>query len=366
MKIGIFTFHCAANYGAVLQAYCLQEVLKNMGHEVYVIDYRPKYLIEPYKAFFYEFNHFNSLYSKIKGFIRACLVAPIRWKRNKEFSKFINRRLNLYKLDLNDEINDFDAFVFGSDQIWNPKITNGFDKVYLGDFPAAKGKKLIAYAASVGSILNLADGGLDIDYFSYRLKCFDKVFVREKSLSEYINKYFKLQSEVAYDPVILAGIDVLNNLLTSFSEKSCNKYLLLFQLFRNDDIAKYAKEISCRKCLDMVEFATTAESLFNRKMKQSVSVEKLLLYFKKSSYIITTSFHGTVLSILFNKQFNTVSISKNIDERAVQLLEDIGLSNRLITIDSVVPDDVMIDYLNVQRLFESRNQCIIKQLKKIF
>lgn len=51
MKIGIFTFHCAVNYGAVLQTYCLQEVLKSMGHEVYVIDYRPEYLIDPYKIF---------------------------------------------------------------------------------------------------------------------------------------------------------------------------------------------------------------------------------------------------------------------------------------------------------------------------
>lgn len=363
MKIGIFTFHCAANYGAVLQAYCLQEVLTKMGHEVYVIDYRPKYLIEPYRAFYYESNRFNSFFSKCKGFIRACLVSPIRWKRNMMFSKFINSRLHLYKLDLNNESNDFDAFVFGSDQIWNPKITNGFDKIYLGDFPAAKGKILIAYAASVGSVLNLDDENLNIDYFSYRLKCFDKIFVREKSLAEYLNKFFSIQSDVAYDPVILAGPDVLNNLLTHLCDKCYKKpYLLLFQLYRNDDIAEYAKEISDRKDFDLIEFTTTTESLFNRKMKQSVSVEKLLFYFKKSSYIITSSFHGTVLSILFNKQFETVSIAKNIDERAIQLLEDIGLSDRLITLNNITLDDTLIDYVNVNDLFKYRNQYIVKQL----
>lgn len=90
MKIGIFTFHCAANYGAVLQTYCLQEVLKNMGHEVCVIDYRPKYLIEPYKTFSYDSASFNSFFSKCKGLIRACLVAPIRWKRNSVFARFIH------------------------------------------------------------------------------------------------------------------------------------------------------------------------------------------------------------------------------------------------------------------------------------
>lgn len=40
MKIGILTFHRAINYGAVLQCYALSEVLKKMGHDVFVIDYR--------------------------------------------------------------------------------------------------------------------------------------------------------------------------------------------------------------------------------------------------------------------------------------------------------------------------------------
>lgn len=67
MKIGIFTFHCAVNYGAVLQTYCLQEVLKGMGHEVYVIDYRPRYLIEPYKIFSYNPASLALILLNVKG-----------------------------------------------------------------------------------------------------------------------------------------------------------------------------------------------------------------------------------------------------------------------------------------------------------
>ncbi len=50
MRIGILTFHCAHNYGAMLQCYALQEYLKGRGDEVYVIDYRPDYLTHPYKT----------------------------------------------------------------------------------------------------------------------------------------------------------------------------------------------------------------------------------------------------------------------------------------------------------------------------
>lgn len=346
MKIGIFTFHCAANYGAVLQTYCLQEVLKNMGHEVYVIDYRPDYLLKPYKTFFFDSKCYSSFLSKIKGFVRACLVMPIRWKRNMAFSDFISRHLNLYQLNLNDESNNFDAFVFGSDQIWNPKITNGFDKIYLGDFPAAKGKKLIAYAASAGSVLNFA--GENTDYFLSRLKCFDNVFVREQSLADYLIQRNLFTVKVTLDPVLLAGRHVLDKLLSN-KKKSFNKspYLLFFQIGRNDDIADFAAKIANRKNLKIIDVITLRESLHSMSIKQTLSVECLLEYFKDASYIITSSFHGTAFSILYYKQFNTISINSNIDERVLSLLKILSISDRMLDIhDNILSGFIDYDIIN--------------------
>lgn len=350
MKIGIFTFHCAANYGAVLQTYCLQEVLKNMGHEVYVIDYRPKYLIEPYKTFSYDSASFNSFFSKCKGLIRACLVAPIRWKRNSVFARFIHDYINLYQLDLNDASNDFDVFIFGSDQIWNPKITNGFDKIYLGDFPAAKGKKLIAYAASAGSVSNFSNE--NVNYFLSRLKYFDKVLVREKSLAEFIRRKTFIISEVVFDPVLLAGPTILYKLLDNNEIKNQKRpYLLLFQLIRNDDIAKYAADVAKNKGLKLIEVATMRESIFNENQKQTLSVKQLLFYFVNAAYIITSSFHGTVLSILFNKPFNTISLNNSIDERASFLLDYLNLSDRMLNIYGKVVSSTQIDYTDANNLY---------------
>lgn len=351
MKIGILTFHCVHNYGAVLQTYCLQEVLKNMGHEVYVIDYRPKYLTKPYKIFQYDSTYFGSNLARYKGFLRACLVTPIRWKRNWAFSQFIHNHLNLYPLDLNDESNDFDAFIFGSDQIWNPKIMNGFDKVYLGDFPAAKRKKLIAYAASAGSISNFS--GEDTDYFLSRLQCFDQVTVREKSLAEYINQKTSISSEVVFDPVLLAGPTVLHKLLNTKKVKEQSQkqpYLLLFQIIRNDDLTSYAVAVAKSKGLKLIEIATMYESLFNNNLKQTVTVELLLSYFINATYIITTSFHGTVLSILFNKQFNTISLNKSTDERALSLLKQLHLSDRMLKINEKTSSN-LIDYNTIRHLY---------------
>lgn len=355
MKIGILTFHCVANYGAVLQTYCLQEALKDMGHEVYVIDYRPKYLTEPYNAFLYDSKYFRSNLAKCQGLLRSCLVAPIRWKRNHIFSKFIHHHLNLYSLDLNDEFNDFDAFVFGSDQIWSPKITCGFDKVYLGDFPAAKGKKLIAYAASAGSTSNFS--GEDIDYFLSRLQCFDKVTVRERSLAEYINQKSTIISELVFDPVLLTGPKVLRKLLNNrIKEEQSQKqpYLFLFQLVRNDDVVSYATSLAKYKGLKLIEVATMCESLFNNNLKQTLSVEQLLSYFINATYIITSSFHGTVLSILFNKQFNTISLDKSTDERSLFLLQELHLSDRMLNIYGKIVSPTLIDYTDANNLYDRK------------
>ena len=355
MKIGIFTFHCAANYGAVLQTYCLQEVLKGMGHEVYVIDYRPKYLSKPYKTFSYDPNLFCSFFEKCKGFLRACLVAPIRWKRNWAFSQFIYHHLNLFQLDLNDEYNDFDAFVFGSDQIWNPKITNGFDKVYLGDFPAAKGKKLIAYGASAGSISNFT--GEDVDYFLSRLQFFDNITVREKSLAEYINQKSSITSEVVFDPVLLAGPFVLSKLLNNKTKvKHKQSYLFLFQVLRYDKVASYAAAVAKSKRLKLVEMATMGESLFNNNMQQVVSVEQLLFDFINAAYIITSSFHGTVFSILFNKPFNVISVNDSIDERALSLLKDLNMSERMLNLSNETKSTIQIDYTKVNSIYERKRK----------
>lgn len=366
MKIGIFTFHCAANYGAVLQTYCLQEVLKDMGHEVYVIDYRPIYLTEPYKTFNYDSTYWGSNLAKCKGFLRACLVTPICWKRNQTFSKFIHHRLNLYQLDLNDESNDFDSFVFGSDQIWNPNITNGFDKIYLGDFPATKGKKLIVYAASAGSTSYFSNA--DINYFLSRLPNFNKVTVREKSLADYINQKSTITSEVVFDPVLLAGPTVLYKLLNNKIKKERSQkqpYLFLFQLVRNDGIASYAASLAKSKGLKLIEVATMCESLFNNNMKQTLSVEQLLFYFINAAYIITSSFHGTVLSILFKKQFNAISVDDRVDERVMSLLQELHLSDRMLHLKNKILSSVQIDYTMVNNIYDRKQRESYNILKNI-
>ena len=119
MRIGILTFHCAHNYGAMLQCYALQEYLKGRGDEVYVIDYRPDYLTHPYKK--HKLSHWLSKdpLRTLKRLLSEPFLLKKRGKRWDGFDNFMRMKLNLYPYDMSSDYSNFDWLLFGSDQIWN-------------------------------------------------------------------------------------------------------------------------------------------------------------------------------------------------------------------------------------------------------
>src|SRR5690606_6509378 len=139
------------SYGAVLQAYALQQELTGLGGEVEVIDYRPAYLLDPYRLFpIRQIILSGSPVRIAKNAINAIICLPIIYMRRKKFNTFISSAFTLSPL-IDDTIpQDYALYVLGSDQIWNHKITQGFDGVFFGDFKASHVAKKITYAASMG------------------------------------------------------------------------------------------------------------------------------------------------------------------------------------------------------------------------
>ena len=201
MKIGILTFHCAHNYGAVLQCYALQEVLKRMGHTVEVMDYRPAFLKTAY-----DIVSFRRIYSRnplkiLKSLVSEFLCLPERIRRYKGFDSFIKNRLRLSSPDIP---SDCDVYIMGSDQIWNPGITQGFDGVYFGYLPADSEK----------------------DYLQKALCNFDAVSVRETHLANLLQPLTEKKVSVVLDPTLLADSSVWNVFLGQRPMK--RKYVLVY------------------------------------------------------------------------------------------------------------------------------------------
>lgn len=326
MKIGILTFHCAINYGAVLQAYGLQESLKSLGHEVYIIDYRPQYLKDPYRLFFPERFKGCGVLRNFRFFLREIMTIPIRYKRRCAFNRFVEKHLHLESLDIQNEDNDFDCFVLGSDQIWNPQITEG-DSVFWGDAPCFKGKRMLTYAASAGSVTALKE--IDIDKLKSRLLKFSALSVREKSLSHYLSKELQLKNQLVVDPVLLAGKDVFQKIAPC--KKPEKPYLLFFSLWEKGEALVVAKKKAEMLGLELVEMYSMTEFVKNGKVLQCMSPNKFIALFKEASYVVSTSFHGIVFSILFHKPFICFGYNSG-KSRFYSLLNMLGLQDRLIDV----------------------------------
>lgn len=358
MKIGILTFHCAINYGAVLQAYGLQTFLQFLGHDVYIIDYRPDYLTRSTRALrFNEISYKNAI-QYLQDFLRECMVIPIRIRRNLLFNKFQSKYLCLKELELSSHNCDIDLFILGSDQIWNPALTNGYDEIFFGKFQAACGKKLISYAASCGSIENIKD---NLSFYNY-LKIFSSVSVRESSLKNYIDKEFNnLSVQICLDPVLLAGKEVYNRIADDVT--ITKDYILLFQLNHDETVFRNALELSVKYGMELIEITPYTESLKNKYIINGVSPSKLLGYIKNATYIMTSSYHGVVLSILFRKNFNAFLSDKSKSERIVDLLNSLNLSDRITNyVNDISPIKYSIMEDNYSKLLQLSRQYIASAL----
>lgn len=336
MKIGILTFHCADNYGALMQCYALQEFLKSLGHETYVIDYRPEYIIQRYKVF----SRRNWIVKNFKKTIIRLLTEPylctLRYKRKRNLDSFIANMYNLYAYSPKES--DFDAVILGSDQIWNPKLTGkSFDEVFFG-----KGYncRKIAYAASNRSeIFTQAEE----EFYKSHLRMLDSIGVRESTLQSLLQPLTDKKVYLNIDPTLLADKRWADSL--NLTRPISSNYVMLYEVTRHLESRIMSMEYA--KCNDysFVELtgALALSYKHTRFLDQAASPEKFLSYLKYASCIFTTSFHGTALSILFEKEFYYIRQNTSSDLRILSLLNLLGLNNRVIDSDEV-PQRIPINY----------------------
>lgn len=347
MKIGILTFHAADNYGAVLQAYGLKEVLYEMGHQVSIIDYKPKYLTEVYRIF-----RFQSGDSTHRIF-RNISVVPFKLIRHKHFSKFRKKRLNPYPMN---RIADMDVLIVGSDQVWNPNLTGGkFDSVFL--LTELTKAKRIAYAVSAGNCESFKQNISSSVVAA--LKCLDAISVRETNLQRELRD-IGIESNVVLDPVLLAGQRVFDSLVSRKYVPNY-PYILSFSLTYDSRLKEKAYQIAYEKGVKVVELCSTDESLFHPALVQTASVEKFVSLIKFAEGIVTSSFHGTAFSILFNRPFLSIGYDRKHSERSRELLHSIGLLRCYSDMDSMGNSEMMTpDYDTVnQRLEQLRTLSLL-------
>lgn len=346
MKIGILTFHCAHNYGAVLQCYALQEFLKGIGNNVCVVNYRPRYLKENIFSWYKWFS--LSPVKMIKKITWQKKTFKYQWKKEKAFNYFVKKYLNVENIDLASPKNDIECFVFGSDQIWR-KSRNLFDPIYFGSFKGSNGKKLVSYAASMGvTSLSEEDGCKVANWLTH----FDKISVRETSLRDILLQITPEDIKVVVDPTFLLDVNTWERIAKA--PKICNQYLLIYQVIFNPATYTVANTIAKDLGLEIVEISSDFTlKKANHCIVYDASPQDFLGWILNADFVVTTSFHGTAFSLIYNRPF--VSIKQNLpsDVRIESILSLCGQSDRFIKCNDIKLKPASMGKPNVDFAFVS-------------
>lgn len=321
LNYGIITFHKANNYGAVLQTYALQQILKKQPDvQVEVIDYYCS-AIEDRTRLFYTGEQGNI----IKKVLRVLYYLPSRFKIIRGFRRFRESRICTSDARYTPEniaaIKDrYDAVFTGSDQVWNYDST-GLDRNYFLEFCGDKTLKC-SYAASFGFREVVDKYHNEIVGF---LKNFDFISMRENigtdCFENHIGNY-----EISVDPTLLLDISEWKKL--SVQPKIDSEYILIYNVLEPKRLLEYVDQLSEQLHLPVYAIGSNR---YLRKYNQlkNLSVEEYLGWIENASYIATTSFHGTVFSVLNKKRFVTEFDTRDkYNHRVKHLLDLLHISNR--------------------------------------
>lgn len=328
MKIGILTFHNAINYGAVLQCYALKEFLAQRGHEVQVIDYRNPYT-EDYKKIlpWVPLLEEKGIVGKLKFIIKSVFLYSKRRRICKVFKAFVDYRLNTTPSyhSASEIPTTFDCIVFGSDQIWNPRLCGGFDPVFYGQF--YKGRtKFVVYAASLGNPSLIKD--FEWNEIGRLIGVFDCISVRELNLKHAMENRFSISVTQCIDPTLLVNPDILSGIAKS---PDIGDYVFMYNVQRDDAAEGFADYIS-KKINCKVVIGQSKPQMRNLRKNQNhllvemASPEEFLGLIKNAKIIIGNSFHSIAISIALKKDFYSIDCRK--PERVKSLLNQLGLIDR--------------------------------------
>ncbi len=325
MKIGILTFHDSDNFGSVLQAYALCRVLNEAGHICEIINLR-KPEVKALYSIFKPLNNKGNVAIDIYNFMYLVPIIKKKYifeKFRNDFLKISSKKYENYT-EFQIENFDYDAFVVGSDQVWNTGIAD-FDRAYLLEF--CNDKKKLAYSASFGP--NGPNTPIETDMLS-AIKKFDLITVREEIAKEKLLEA-GCKVETVLDPVFLLSEKEWYKLPKT--ETFNKRYMLCyfaggitpeFERFT----AKLAKEKKLTRVILMPEWKNFFRG--GKHAYASGPVEFCSLI-RDAELVCTNSFHATAFSIIFQKKFIVGTNSCGCDERINTLLLNCNLSDREYT-----------------------------------
>jgi len=311
-KVGIVTFHYSLNYGAVLQAYGLAQVIETMGHTAQIVDYFSPGARRAYPRGFHGW-----------GLRRGGLVA--NYLKRRRFNRFRKRYLPLSPRQYRSyaalvaEPPRVDCLVCGSDQVWNIHTSScgGFDPSFFLGFAEGTGIRRISYAASFGDweLNEHRESIADL------VSAFDHISVRDRRSERIVKALVGRKAVHVLDP----------SLLTDYSHlvpdrRIAEPYIFNYCVDRHPFITTALPALSKLLGMQIISVNPWTDGVH---VVRSASPIQWLDLMKQAAFVSTNSFHGTCFALLWRKPFVVLPTDVRLF-RIEDMLQTAGLSERLV------------------------------------
>jgi hypothetical protein len=359
MRILIFSFQRAHNFGAILQSIALRAALAHEGYSNIVFaNYSQKYIDELYSPFVtaYKLSTKKTILSKLRIFIGAILLLPISIPKYFIMKQFIGKHIPLFPKrkcsfsKLAGLVRPDDVLIAGSDQIWNSNVTIGYDEAMFLRFDT---KKRIFYAASIGEKETFEKNQSLVRSYIADAKYLS---VREVETMEILKAWGFSNTKNVLDPTFLLDEKEWSKNTKKSRE---GKYIFVYSFGMTEEVAKYIESVAELEGLRIIEIGQEQKRRIRGKRILFADPFDFLTLIKNAEYIITNSFHATVFSVIFRKQFMCYSSGKT-NVRIENLLNAFRLGDRMLNKKNNIIEK--IDYQRVGVTLEILRQESMKFL----
>lgn len=332
MKIAILTQPICNNYGGILQNYALQTILERRGHTVTTLNIP---VVPGYSgsALRHILSNCKRILHKLTGHPEVVWIdLAVESRKQVELAHlqktFIDKHLHIanptYSLkpfETSEALKlseTFEAYVVGSDQVWRPRYNKHIETMFL-DFVEDKDVKRIAYAVSLGTdVWEFSDK--QTAHCAHLAKQFDAISVREASGVSLCRNYLGVEATHVLDPTLMLDADDYLS-LCSGKEHPEGDYIAVYTLDYTKQKMALLHEVSRQLNCPLHFIGRFTKAGYP-------SVESWLEGIAHAKYVITDSFHGTVFSTIFQKQFVTLGNAARGNSRFDSLFATLGIDKK--------------------------------------
>ena len=366
MKLGLLTFHNAANYGASLQAYALQKFLADKGYDCEYINYVNVSRGHEYSMTWHILDSLR--HGKLASAAAYMAGSPFLTLRKVRFNKFYSHYLKktekvYHTSDEAVELNGkYNRFIVGSDQVWNPAC-NGDDAAFLLDF-VKNNRERISYSSSFGVAI-IDDKHRDV--FKANLSAFHALAVRESIGRDLIKELTGRDAQVVLDPVMLLTKEQWMQLVP---DKQKNERFIFSYTNRDSQITDFFKtgyKLEYRKHYILSRYTRPQDFISpTSRVKYCMSPQEFVSVIANADLVVSASFHCLAMSIILNRPFVAILTGdKGKDERPLNILRALNLEDRILNPSMTEAEvNAPIDWNSVNKKIEELKASSVAYLDK--